>query len=243
LSKQRIKREWAWPENLHVIVNNKQNFRNIKDLGIPFKEARVIHSGIDINKFAFRPKTQINQPVQIIYPARIEPLKGQIDAVRLVAHLKNAGIKGHLRLVGPVNSEDYFQQVKDEVSGQGIDDLVTFLPLVTQEDLVKIYYKSDFCFFPTYHKMGFSRVPLEAMACGCVVISYGNEASKEIIFHEVNGYLVQEGDMQTIIQIIQRLIVSPKKYNEIIIKSRQQIIKYFSMEKYIDKIMTFLNFL
>ena len=150
-SKQRIKRDWTWPENLYLIINNEQNFRNINDLNIPFKEANVIHSGIDIDKFAFNPRTQINYPVQIIYPARIEPLKGQIDAVRLIAHLRNAGIESHLQLVGPVYSKDYFQQIKDVVIGQGIDNLVNFSPLVTQEDLVEMYHKSDFCFFPTYH--------------------------------------------------------------------------------------------
>ena len=240
LSKDRIKKNWAWPENLHVIVNNEQNFNNIKSLGIPYRDATVIHSGIDINKFAFTPRTQINQPVQIIYPARVEPLKGQVDAVKLVALLKHAGIESHLHLVGPVFSDDYLQQIEDEISANNIDNQVSLVSMVKQEELVSFLNRSDVLFFPTYHQMGFSRTPLEAMACGCVIISYGNEGSDEVIRHEETGFLVEAGNFSEIQNIIFKLIEEPGWLELITSNALRDIETNYALNDYVTKILDYL---
>lgn len=236
LSKKRIKKDWSWPENIHVIFNNQQNYERIQALNVPLKGAQVIHSGLDTDKFTFKPRTRIDLPVQIIYPARIEPLKGHLDVLRLVSMLLESSIDVHLTFVGPGGSTEYEQKLRNEISSLNLNRSVTFLPMLSQDQLVELYLVSDILFFPTYHQMGFSRVPLEAMACGCVVISYGNEASDEIIRHGENGYLVEQENLQEVARIIEMLLSSPKKYEEMIDHARQEVEKRYSLEKYIDQV-------
>ena len=236
LSKNRIKKDWSWPEDIRVIFNNQQNYKRIQALNVPLDGATVIHSGVDTDKFTFKPKTKIDSPIQIICPSRIEPRKGQKDAVQLIYQMKLSGINSRLKFIGPISSEDYYYELNNQISQFQIEDFITFIPMVSQKELVDYYHQSDILFFPSYQKIGFSRTPLEAMACGCVVISYGNEASDEIIRHGENGYLVEQENLQEVARIIEMLLSSPKKYEEMIDHTRQEIEKRYSLEKYIDQV-------
>src|SRR5690606_29864011 len=130
---------------------------------------------IDTSVFTFHQRNGINEPLNIICPGRIEPRKGQIDAVRLVAMLNRQGISANLIIVGKVVSPDYMQEILGEIKYSNLEDQIQLSPMTSQEELAKLYHQTDICFFPSYQELGLSRVPLEAMACGCVLLSYGNE--------------------------------------------------------------------
>ena len=236
LSNKRIQKSWRWPKNLHVIFNNFSNCEKALALGMPVKSSRVIHSGINIKKFTFLPRERVEIPVRIIYPARIEPLKGQVDAVQLVESLSNSGVESRLVLVGPIHSNKYFEELSKEISQSGFEDTISYLPMINQNDLVKLYHQSDMLFFPTYHKMGFSRIPLEAMACGCVMISYGNEGSNEILLHEQNGFVVQESNVNEVVNIIQKLSANPELVKGIVTSARKEIEENYSLPAYVNRI-------
>ena len=108
--------------------------------------------------------------------------------------------------------------------------------MVTQDKLVGLYHQADICFFPSYQEPGFSRTPLEAMACGCIVISYGNEGSDEIIRNKQTGFLVPPGDYLGIVAIIKELVSNHKMVNSIAWEARKEIEEFFSMNRYIDRI-------
>ena len=56
---------------------------------------------------------------------------------------------------------------------------------------------------------GLPGVVLEAMACGCVVISTDNDGSLEILRHEENGLIVPRGDRAAFLAQIDRVFSSP----------------------------------
>lgn len=56
---------------------------------------------------------------------------------------------------------------------------------------------------------GLPGVVLEAMACGCVVISTDNDGSLEIMRHEENGLIVPRGDIPAFLRAIDRLRTDP----------------------------------
>jgi glycosyltransferase involved in cell wall biosynthesis len=88
--------------------------------------------------------------------------------------------------------------------------------------------------------MGFSRIPLEAMASGCLMITYGNEGSIEVITNNETGFIVSEGDFEGISSIIQEVIENPEKYKKICRAARKVVEQNHSMEIYVNKIETFL---
>lgn len=241
LGKGRIQPAWRWPENMKVFFNSQNNLNHSLSFGVPVQSAKVIHSGIDLEKFPFRSRTQLTQPFTIICPGRLEPRKGQLDAVNLLSELKNVGIVANLILVGESPTLDYLEQLEKKIKAENLQESVTMLGMVSQEELAKMYQQSDICFFPSHHPTGFSRTPLEAMACGCIVISYGNEGSGEIIRNDENGYLIEAGNLTLAIKLIQRLVSNPAEIERIIKNARKEIEQQYSITEYIDHIESFLK--
>jgi glycosyltransferase involved in cell wall biosynthesis len=236
LGRDRIKTHWAWPENMHIMFNSELNRSNAHAKGVPIDSSRVIHSGIDTQVFTFKQRTQLNTPLRIIVPGRIEQRKGQLDAVELLKQLLKAGIDTRMIMAGPKWVDGYFDEVTAFIQKTGLTDKIDILPMLSTEDLIEEYRKADICFFTSYFRTGFSRVPLEAMACGCIVISYGNEGSDEIIRDRENGYIVEPGDISSVIELIKRMIEKSTKVKRISEVARVEIEHKYVLNFYIDHI-------
>jgi glycosyltransferase involved in cell wall biosynthesis len=74
------------------------------------------------------------------------------------------------------------------------------------------------------------------MASGCVVISYGNEGSDEIIRDGHDGFLVRPADFAGIVAIIGGLISNPERVRLITAAARKTIETRFSLELYVNKL-------
>ncbi len=241
ISKGQIKTTWTFPENLKIIFNSELNRCNAKFFGVPVENARVIYSGVDTDKFTFRPKESLSNPIKILIPGRIETKKGQLDGVNLIHELQIRGIEAELLLVGHRTSDGYYDDVKNNIDALNLAGKVRFIPMVDSDQLVDFYHQADICFFCSYHQSGFSRVPLEAMACGCVVISYGNEGSNEIIRNEVSGFLVAPGDILSAAEIVSRLVKSDNLVRRVIVNGRDRIGGEFNLRDYLSQIEDYMK--
>lgn len=229
-----------FPEKFYISFNSSYSKSLADEQTVPYKSAAVIHSGIDTTKFTFQPRKQIEMPVKILVPGRITKVKGTIDSIRLLRELLESGFSASLEIVGENSSAEYLQNMLSEIRTNGLSDFVSVYPMLSHESLNSYYRDSDICFFPSYQKIGLSRVPLEAMACGCVVISYGNEGSSELIQSSINGYIVPEGDIKSATKTILSLVYNPKIYNQILFQAYEQIQKSHQMRTYINSVESFL---
>lgn len=241
LSRGRIMENWQWPENMRIMFNSALNLENARSFGVPVDNARVVHSGVDTEKFTFKARDGLSSPLRIIIPGRIEEKKGQLDGVRLVHTLQAHGVEVVLTLVGSIAQKEYFERIKAEIAQYGLLGKVIIHPFITQEELVSLYHQSDICYFSSYHHSGFSRVPLEAMASGCLVISYGNEGSDEVIIQRENGILLDEGDIEGGYDLVSRLFKLPGLYLSLISNAHQLIEKDYCLITYIDTIERFTS--
>lgn len=241
ISTGRLKSSWIWPEKINVIFNNNRSQKSFVLTNIPFNASKAVHSGLDLERFSFEPRQQPDQPLRIIVPGRIEPNKGQLDAVRLSALLHQERVEHLMTIVGDRWNAEYANKLEAEITKLGINDKVRILPMQDKDSLIELYHQSDICFFPSYQQAGFSRIPLEAMACGCLVISYGNEGSLEIIRDDDNGYLLEEGNLTQVIELIQRLENNQAEKERIIKNSRHEMEQQHSITDYIDQIESYLK--
>jgi glycosyltransferase involved in cell wall biosynthesis len=221
---------------MQVIFNSELNRRNALTHGVPLHNVTVIHSGVDIHDFWFAPRYELHYPLSIVVPGRIERRKGQLDAVRLLEHLLTMNISADLTIVGEKWEQAYVEEVEDEVRRYHLEDRVRLLPMLSQQELVKLYSHADFCLFSSQFRTGFSRIPLEAMACGCLTITYGNEGSDEVICHGKTGFIVAPTDHASVVALLRDLLASPQSYRAVIHAARRVIEESYSMEQYIDRI-------
>ena len=236
ISEKRIKSQWVLPGSMRTIFNSQLNLNNAIKSGLQIYKTSMIHSGIETDKFRFVRKNQISSPVVILVPGRILPLKGQIDAIKLLSSLKDREIDARVIFAGNIWDYSYMKEISLEIERLNLEDRVTFFSMMTQEHLAMHYQQADICFFPSYQRTGFSRTPLEAMACGCIVISYGNEGSDEIIRDKHNGFIVQAGDYEKVVSTIKELISSELMVKNINLNARIDIDECYSMNTYVSQI-------
>jgi glycosyltransferase involved in cell wall biosynthesis len=78
------------------------------------------------------------------------------------------------------------------------------------------------------------------MACGSLLLSYGNEGSDEILRDGENGFLIPEGDILTAANRISTLLAEPERVESLVHRARIEIENDYSMDIYISKIEAFL---
>lgn len=232
---------WSWPQNLRIYFGSSASLRFADEDGAPVNDAQVFHSGIDISQFPYVPRHGLGSPIRILVPGRVHPQKGTRDALLLAYELAKDGYPVKLLLVGARQSPQYSDEIVCETKTLGLNHVVTYQSMVTRTELARLYQEYDICFFPSYLRPGLSRVPLEAMASGCLVISYGNEGSSEIIRDHETGFLVTEGDVTSAAVLIEGMVKSPAEYKKITQRAREQIEQEHTMDAYIDKIEAYLR--
>lgn len=241
LSRHRLKRAWAWPDNINAFFNNPAALNRALAKNAPLRNARVIRSGIDTELFSFSEHVSQDGEIEILTPGRIEPQKGTIDAVLLLNCVRQENIEAKLTIVGsPHYSSSYYADLMKLVNALGLQKGVTLVSQVEYHQMPAYYQRAEFCFFPSYHKTGLSRVPLEAMACGSLVIAYGNESSRLVIHNDNTGFIILEGEIQTAAKIVSNLVKSPETRHKVVRNARQVIEQHHSMDRYVDEIEAFL---
>ncbi|KMQ51472.1 Glycosyl transferase [Chitinispirillum alkaliphilum] len=103
----------------------------------------------------------------------------------------------------------------------------------------ELYNRSRMFILPSYNE-GLPGTVLEAMACGCVVVSSDNEGSLEIIRDGYNGFICPKGNVERFVKTIE------KTYNDeqllsVIKKNQLETVRSFSWSEAANKMQEFLE--
>jgi glycosyltransferase involved in cell wall biosynthesis len=130
---------------------------------------------------------------------RMVQRKGVDNVIRALVHLKNAGCKCRLVIVGGEGDPAYFEndpemsRLRLIASSEGVAEHVTFAGRKTREEL-KYYYSAADIFITTPWYEPFGITPLEAMACGTPVIGSNVGGIKYSVADGKTGFLVPPND-------------------------------------------------
>jgi len=133
----------------------------------------------------------------IAFVANMRPHKGLavvLEACKSLAKHEDL----HLIVVG-----DGALSYKDLVEQSGMRERIHLAGF--RSDAPSIVASCDLLLQASTRKEGLSRVILEALASGVVVVASDIDGNKEIITHEVNGLVVEKGDAKALADAISRL--------------------------------------
>jgi D-inositol-3-phosphate glycosyltransferase len=152
------------------------------------------------NRLGFNPDDTI-----LLYVGRFEPLKGMDRLLETIPHLKHYK---RLRLVivggdGDETAESRF--LKQKTKELGIRNKVVFAGRVEQSNLPPYYGAADVLVVPSYYE-SFCLVGLEALACGCPVISTPVGAMENLIRESGAGFIVKSFLPQSMARGIESVI-------------------------------------
>lgn len=150
----------------------------------------IINNGIDLSIFHRVPNNireqydiPVNSKILLMVGNPITDLKGKKYILRLIQELPTKDY--FFILVGTQPKEIELLKVKKNV--------LTY-PCIDRDLLVQIYSSADLFVYPTLAD-NYPTVCLEAQACGCPVIAFGSEGTKETI-DKLSGRVVNRGDYE-----------------------------------------------
>jgi glycosyltransferase involved in cell wall biosynthesis len=137
-----------------------------------------------------------------------------------------------IKLVIAGGKNDYRNYLKLLSSNLGLSDKVIFIDYIPQEDLPYLYSAAQCLVYPSLYE-GFGLPPLEAMACGCPVITSNTSSLPEVVGNA--GIMVDPYDVNEIAKAIDLILFNENLRNEMIEKGLKQA-KKFSWKKTAEEI-------
>lgn len=206
------------------------------DAGLPFTNARVIHNGIDLRCFPFRPPRQTDRrPISVGYLGRMAPEKGVATAVAAMAGLVQRGQAAHLTLAGRAERQTTMA-LRRQIERLRLSDRVTLRGLVPRDQVPALLAEFDVLVVPSVWPEPLARTIQEGMAIGAVVVATPVGGTVEIVEDGVNGLLFAPGDAAALAERIERLSRDPVLRASLAAAGRRTVEAHFDLPRTVDAI-------
>ena len=211
----------------HVIVHTQVQKNSLKKQD-GFKNITIEVMPLGVDTALFKPKLNTYNNMQLLYVGRISRLKQiekTIESLNYIVNVKMENVQLHI--IGPSSDLSYLNELKLLVSKFDLDNHVTFVGSLKQEELIPYYQNASLLLLPSKHE-SFGMVMVEAMACGTPVIALkGAGGPDEIIENGLNGFLCEASGFN---QKVYKVISSKTLLLELSTNSRKLAERKWSLE-------------
>lgn len=220
-----------------VVINRAMRDELVRRRVAPRSRVTVVHSGIDLARFARLPDRSTarralgldaHRPV-IGWAGRLNPQKAPVDFVRAVARLAPSLPEAQFYMAGegPLAPE-----VRAEAERLRLGDRL--IRAAWQNDVATMYAAFDL-YCATSRWEGLPLTLLEAMAAERAAVVTAVDGVQEVIRHEVDGMLVDVGDTRALAGHLERLIRDERRRGELARAARARVIECFTVERMMER--------
>lgn len=233
-----IERRFALPHFDHVYTVS-QNMRNkIINSGTRPERVSVIHTGIDVEKFAKRGLRQaIRAELGIPHDALVVGTVSRLSAEKGHRYLLNAAqklIQSQPRLVFLcVGSGNQRRPLEAQAKQLRLTGRVHFTGFY--DDLPSIFEAMDIFALPSILDEGFPTSALEAQAAGLPIVASDIGGTRETIDVGVSGLLVKPKDSAALAQALSGLLTDHVRRHQMAAYAREWTKNSFSLTSMIDQ--------
>ncbi len=169
----------------------------------------------------FAGRLEVNKGMEVLAQTIPEVLKQNPD-IKFTFAGRDAG-----RKISNETWESYFSKMLPKRN-------IKFLGELSLEDLIKCYQSCRIAVFPSIYEP-LATVALEALSCGCPIITTNVGGFPEMVKDGVNGLLVNPSDPRGLADSIVRLWEDENLRTQFSLEGINAIADKFSMEKTVDK--------
>ncbi len=183
-----------------ISVSNYSKNQLIKEFGASVnKKNKVIYNGLEISKFV--KKTDFKFKGKFIVASHLRKDKGIQDVIIAVSNLKQ---KKPLNFTIDIYGNGYYEGVlKELVINLSLESVFEFKG--NSPNLFEIYCKYDYLIHPS-HGETFCYSVVESLLCNLPVITNNHGNVLQLITNSNNGYLYEEGRIEQLEKIIQKVV-------------------------------------
>ena len=215
----------------HIIAISQSTKSDLtKYLGIPETKISVIYNGVDHSIFKpYEPYQMMpNHKPYILYVGSERRRKNLDRLFEAFAILRQEFPK--LKLVkvgGPGRHIQFRRGLLKKLSSLDITEAVIFVDNISELSLAYSYSSAILLAYPSLYE-GFGLPPLEAMACGCPVVTTNTSSLPEVVGEA--GIMVNPYDTHSLVQAMRRVLTDDKLRDSMVRKGLEQS-KKFCWEK------------
>jgi glycosyltransferase involved in cell wall biosynthesis len=215
------------------------------EAGIPVSNARIIRTGVDAKRYleqrADLPLRQ-DQNLNLLYAGRLVSEKGVDIAIKALEKLVVGLNLRQIRLgIAGSDSTDYESYLRQLVTQLGLDEHVSFFGHVRGEEMPQLLRKFDVLLVPSTWQEPFSRMVLEGMSAGLVVVATPLGGTTEILNDGENGLLFAPGDSEDLAQKIVCLASDPALRRRLALAGKQTVDERFTVTKMMDELEGYIK--
>jgi colanic acid/amylovoran biosynthesis glycosyltransferase len=222
---------------------NKQYLLNLLGGGYDAK-IQVIHHGIDLARFAPKPRRrQQEEPLVVLSIGRLVGKKGIDDAIRAFALTLPSHQNATLRIVGdgPLKSE-----IAHLVNELGLQSQVHLLGYSTHLGVREELQRADVFVLPSRtaqdgDREGLPVAILEASAMCLPVVSTFHTGIPEGVVHGKTGFLVPERDIACLAEKLELLLRDEKLRAEMGTAGREHVAKHYDLNSRMNELATLIH--
>lgn len=193
--------------------------------GLPRDRTCTIYNGVDTSRF--RPATRVaapSGPLRILAVASLIREKGIDVLLRAAARMRHRNRVVRVVGVGPERT-----RLDALVDSLGIASDVAFLGL--RDDVPELMRDADVFVHPAIWQEALGNVVLEAMASGLYTIASRVGGIPELMTHEVEGVLVDAGDVEGLAAALDQAAVDPEARGRFGAAARSRVERDFTLER------------
>ncbi len=199
-------------------------------LGIAEEQISVVYNGIDHKLFQPVSHRLYNHPY-VLFVGTEQPRKNFAGLLKAFSQLKREPRFKDLKLikVGRAGGRevDFRRQTMKVINALDLVSDVIFAGFVPDNDLPAYYSGAEILVLPSLYE-GFGLPPLEAMACGCPVVTSNTSSLPEVAGEA--GIMVNPYDTDSLTQAIKQVLTDDRLRSSMIKRGLEQS-KKFSWEK------------
>lgn len=210
-----------------MIISVSEYTKNelIKVLKISEEKIKVIHLGVDTHLFKKKIAPRPDNTKNILFVGSSAPWKNLHTLVKAIYKVRKKLPNVKLVKIGPTWKGE--EKLIELIRKLNLDDTIKFVGYVPDKDLPNYYSSADVFVFPSLYE-GFGFPPLEAMACGCPVISSNAASIPETVGNA--GIMVNPMDVDGLAEAIIKVLTNDALKEEMIKKGLKRA-QEFNWEK------------
>ncbi len=190
-------------------------------------QTRIIAgSGVDTKVFDVRP-TPSDAPI-VMLASRMLWDKGVGEFAEAVRRLRRDGVPARCVLVGMCDEHNPAAIPQEQLRRWVDEGLLEWWG--HRDDMPATLARATMVVLPSYRE-GLPKVLLEAAACGKPLIAADVPGCRDLVTHEVNGFLVPPRDSAALAAAITTLLRDPSLAAKMGLAGREMVVRRFSVER------------
>jgi colanic acid/amylovoran biosynthesis glycosyltransferase len=204
-------------------------------MGFPAARTHVVYMGLDVEAFAFRPRTEAG--LRLVAVGRLVEKKGFLDAISALYHLRRQGHDATLRIVGDGPVRDALERHAGRL---GIRGLVRFAGERPHSEVREALHDADVMLAPSVtapdgDREGMPNTVLEALAAGVPVVATRHAGIPEVIEDGKTGLLVDEHAPEQVAAAVLRYGDAPDLVARVSREGRARVARDFTVAAYVAR--------